>query len=223
MRNEFICELKSLCPYLEDEKLSKMADYYEELIITNEKLNLTAITAPKEAAKKHFADSLSAKDLIPQKAHVIDVGTGGGFPGVPLKIMRDDIKITLIDSVKKKTDAVREMAKNAGVDVNILCARAEEFEMRGQFDVCVSRAVASLPILLELCIPLVRLGGMFIAYKQADAEDIKGTSKAQKELGCQLAKKINIEDKVLLIFEKIAKTPSQYPRRYAKIKSKPLI
>ena len=223
MRNEFLTELISLCPFLDEKKAEKMADYYEELIKTNEKLNLTAITAPKEAAKKHFADSLSAKDILPQKAHVLDVGTGGGFPGVPLKIAREDIKLTVLDSVAKKVAAVEEMAKNAGVDIACVSARAEEYDMRGQFDCVISRAVAALPVLMELCVPLVRLGGMFIAYKQADAEDIKNTSKAQKELGCTLLKKIKTDDKVLLIFEKTAKTPSQYPRRYAKIKSRPLV
>lgn len=222
MRNEFISELSSLCPFLDDESISKMADYYEQLVKTNEKLNLTAITAPKEAAQKHFADSVSAKDLIPQKAHVLDVGTGGGFPGVPLKIAREDIKLTMIDSVGKKTEAVADMIKNAGIEAEVFCTRAEEFDRRGQFDAVVSRAVAALPVLLELCVPLVRLGGIFIAYKQADAEDIKHTQKAQKELGCVLAKKIPLDDKVLLVFEKTAKTPPQYPRRYAKIKSKPL-
>lgn len=202
-----------------------MADYYARLIKMNENINLTAITSPEDAAIKHFADSIAAERFIKKGAHVIDVGTGGGFPGVPLKIIRNDIKMTLMDSVAKKTDAVAEMCRGAGIDVKTVCERAEEAgksSLRGQFDAAVSRAVASLSVLMELCVPLIRKGGVFIAYKQAEAEDILDTKNAQRELCCALEEKLVRDGRALLVFRKTEKTPPVYPRRFAKIKKQPL-
>ena len=225
MNEIFLTELKKLAPRLTERQLEQCAAYYEALIRTNGQLNLTAITEPAPAAQKHFADSLAAADVLPPRAHVLDVGSGGGFPGVPLKIARPYVKMTLLDSVGKKTDAVRAMAASVGVDVVCVSGRAEELaraQGRGQFDAVVSRAVAALPMLMELCVPFLRVGGIFCAYKQKDAEDIAHAENARQTL--HLAEKDRVEygKNVVLVYEKTHKTPPEFPRRFAKIKKSPL-
>lgn len=201
---------------------NKMADYYAALIKLNEQINLTAITGPEEAAGKHFNDSLASLEYIPAGAKVLDIGTGGGFPGVPVKIARDDVSMTLMDSLAKKTNAVKSLCLQTGIDVNVVCARAEEaVNLRGHFDVALSRAVTSLPALLEISIPLIKKGGIFIAYKQADADDIKNISAAEI-LGAELTDTKRYGNKILLVFTKTKNTPDKYPRRYSQIKKNPL-
>ena len=159
------------------EQLAERFDRYAELLVDwNQKINLTAITAPDDIVIKHFVDSLlllKAYD-VPHGAKMIDVGTGAGFPSVPVAMVRDDIKLTLMDSLNKRINFLMELTNALGVDAACVHARAEEFgqkpEYREQFDVACARAVAHLRELSEYCLPFVRVGGIFAAYKGNDCD-----------------------------------------------------
>lgn len=223
-KETFLSRLLSLIPELDPACAEKMFEYHTALVRANAEINLTAITDPAESAVKHFYDSVTSSRFIKEKAHVIDVGTGGGFPGVPLKIMRSDLKMTLLDATEKKTRTVKTMCEDLCIEADVICMRAEDAgrgRYRGQFDAAVSRAVANLSALAEMCLPLVRRNGIFIAYKSPDAEDIKDTSFCE-ELGCVLEETFDYPDRRLLIFRKIEKTPDKYPRSFARIKKNPL-
>ena len=223
-KETFLSSLGSLLPEIDPNCAEKMFEYHAAVELANRSINLTAITDPGESAQKHFYDSVMASKFIKEKAHVIDVGTGGGFPGVPLKIMRPDLRMTLLDATEKKTKTVNSMCAKLGIDADVVCMRAEDAgrgKYRGQFDAAVSRAVANLSALAELCIPFVRKNGVFIAYKSQDAEDIKDTSFCD-ELGCTLEETFDYPGRRLLIFRKIEKTPDKYPRSFARIKKNPL-
>ncbi|MBQ7054823.1 MAG: 16S rRNA (guanine(527)-N(7))-methyltransferase RsmG, partial [Oscillospiraceae bacterium] len=160
-----------------DSEAAERFDLFAQLLIEKNKvLNLTAITEPDEVVIKHFADSLTALSMIdiPQGATVIDVGTGGGFPGIPLLIARPDIKLTMLDSTRKKLDFVGFAVEELGLSANILHARAEEAgqgELRESFDFAVSRAVAALNVLCEYCLPFVKQNGIFCAMKGSKGEE----------------------------------------------------
>ena len=220
----FLNKIISLVPDIDPACAEKMYEYHAAVTAANRSLNLTAITDPEESAEKHFFDSVTASAFINEKAHVVDVGTGGGFPGVPLKIMRPDLRMTLLDATEKKTAAVKSMCEELGIDVDIVCMRAEDAgrdRFRGQFDAAVSRAVANLSALAELCVPLVRRNGIFVAYKSSDADDIRDVSFCD-ELGCMLEETYDYPGRKLLVFRKIEKTPDKYPRSFARIKKNPL-
>ena len=222
--DRFIDKLNVLIPDLVPCAANKMAEYFSALMEINKNINLTAITDPEEAAEKHFFNSIAAADYIPSRAHIIDVGTGGGFPGIPIKIIRPDIKLTVLDATGKKVEAVRKLCDLTHIDAEAVCMRAEDAgrgKYRGQFDVVLSRAVASLPVLAELCIPLARKGGIFIAYKSSDAEDIRSMTFLEP-LCAEHAATAGGGDKKLLIFRKKETTPNIYPRPFAKIKKHPL-
>ncbi len=229
--SEFSSELKRLLmqanmPIAQD-ALDAMQLYYEDLVRTNEQYNLTTVTQPAEAAKKHFFDSLAPMDEIPQGAKLVDVGSGGGFPAVPLAAARSDLAVTAVESSQKKCDFIARASQEAGIRVNVVCGRVEELtRLRGIFDACVSRAVASLPVLLELCTPLLRVGGQFFAYKGDYAAELKASKNALQLLDMQHIDTITLMDGELshhvLVFQKMSKTPRQYPRRYALIKKNPL-
>lgn len=220
---------------LTDEQLNQLENYYRLLVSWNKKMNLTAITEPNEVAVKHFADSLSVFNYIdfPTGASVIDVGTGAGFPGLVLKIARPDIKLTLLDSLNKRLNFLREVIAVLGLDAKLIHARAEEggqnIDLRECYDFAVSRAVAQMNILCEYCLPYVRLSGSFIAFKGGEAdEEINRASKAIQTLG---GKKKNIYrfdlpdncgSRTLTVIEKVQPTPDKYPRLNGKIKAKPL-
>jgi 16S rRNA (guanine527-N7)-methyltransferase len=214
------------------EQAGLFEQFYELMLEKNNVTNLTRITAPAEAAQKHFFDSVSVLkyvDII-QNATVMDIGSGAGFPGIPLKIIRPDIRLTLLDSSAKKIGFVRDAAKKTGLHAEAVCARAEELAaqkpFREGFDIVLSRAVASLPVLLELCIPFVKKGGLFVAYKGADYEtELNESKNAIRQLN------IDIEDiflpytdrsHALIVFRKLAITPPIYPRKFATIKKKHL-
>ena len=157
---------------LSEEQIHKFEIYYQLLVEWNQKMNLTAITEPAEVAVKHMVDSLTAfeEQLFFSGASVADVGTGAGFPGVPLKLFRPDLQLTLIDSLQKRLNFLTAVIEAAGIkDVAVLHYRAEEAgqkkELREAFDFVTSRAVARLPVLCELCLPLVKIGGYFVALK----------------------------------------------------------
>ena len=214
---------------LSEEQLSKFDRYFHILTEVNEKFNLTAITEKREVYIKHFIDSiLPVKMLNSEK--VIDVGTGGGFPGVPLKILFPNIKLTLLEATQKKCAYLEYLCSELNIDAEIICGRAEDLgqndKYREKFDLCVSRAVARLNILSEYCIPFVKLNGKFIAYKGVYGEEEKEGEKAVLKLGGSINDiyKYNLDgaERCAVIINKISKTPPTFPRINAKIRKKPL-
>ena len=221
---------------LTEEQLSRFERYYELLIEWNQKMNLTAITEPREVAVKHMIDSLSAWDdsLFSPEASLVDVGTGAGFPGIPLKILYPGLKLTLLDSLNKRIRYLQTVVDELGLtDVRCIHARAEEAarqkEYREQFDIAVSRAVARLPILAEYCLPFVKKGGIFAALKGMQYEqEAQEARKALGMLGGQLAavhpvQLPGLEDKRAVIYvRKTGKTPVAYPRKAGTPEKNPL-
>lgn len=219
------------------EEINAFIKYKELLLEWNEKINLTAITDEKEIIYKHFIDSLliekiSEISLINKK--IIDVGTGAGFPGLPLAIMHKDLQVTLSDSLKKRIDFLRKVTTELQLTNTQCCeGRAEDlgkdpFHREG-YDFVVARAVSKLPVLLEYTIPFVKMEGFFIAYKGPEYEfELKESEKALKELGAELYKTYNFKieefamERNILLFKKIYKTPSKYPRRAGMPIKKPL-
>ncbi len=209
--------------------------YEEELISWNARMNLTSITDKDDIRAKHFSDSLSiamAFDLASGPVSVLDIGTGAGFPGIPLKIKYPNIDLTLVDSTKKKTEFLEHVVASLGLEcVSVVNKRAEELGdgMKEKFDLVVSRAVADLNVLSELCLPYVRVGGMFIAMKAKDAaEEATRSQKAIKELGGELSRIIKADvpgleaERNLVIIKKVAPTPAKYPRRSGMPAKRPL-
>ena len=218
---------------LPTENVPALLRYWELLAEKNKVMNLTAITDPDEATRLHFLDSaalLSLEDL--RGKSVVDVGTGAGFPGLPLKILEPSIRLTLLDAQRKRVDFLREVGADLGLeDVEYVHGRAEEFaqERREGFDLGVSRAVAALPVLAELCLPLVKPGGKFLAMKSVDTgEELNAAGRAVSLLGGRLEKPINYVisgtdiPRRLVILTKIEETPKKYPRTFAKIRKNPL-
>jgi 16S rRNA (guanine527-N7)-methyltransferase len=209
--------------------------YYKFLEEKNQVMNLTAITGEKEVAELHFLDSLALRTFVDfTDARVIDIGSGAGFPGLPLKIAEDTIVLTLLDAQQKRIRFLQELCTKIGcADVTCLHARAEEaaFDdtMREQYDYCVSRAVARLNILSELCLPFVKVGGIFIAMKGVDSdEEIREAKNAVKTLGGKVEK---VSDYVIpgtdvthraVVIRKVTHTSPGHPRRFAKIQKSPL-
>ena len=218
---------------LNDNQLKQFERYYELLTEWNEKINLTRITEPDEVALKHFADSLTLlKNVeIPKNSTIIDVGTGAGFPGIPLKISRPDISLTLLDSLNKRLGFLGEVCSELGIKAELVHSRAEDGGKdklyREKYDFAVSRAVARLNILSEYCLPYVKVGGSFIAMKGPElTEELNEAKNALKILGGKINKvnKFKLEDsgRTIVIINKIKQTPKSYPRHSSKIKSKPL-
>lgn len=210
--------------------------YFHLLIAWNEKMNLTAITDAREVAIKHMIDSLSCYDpgVFVAGCSVVDVGTGAGFPGIPLKIYRPDIKLTLLDSLNKRLLFLREVVDQLGLaGVEVVHARAEEAgrmrERRECYQVAVSRAVARLNVLAELCLPLVAVGGYFVALKGAQyEEEAAAAARAIGLLGGEVAavrpvKLPELADKRAVIYiKKATSTPLSFPRRPGLPEKKPL-
>lgn len=219
-----------------DEICEKLASLTDELLRVNAHTNLTAIKEPSDIAAKHYADCLFAEDLIPSGAALADIGCGGGFPTLPLAIARPDIKITAIDSTAKKIAFVQSAADTLGLsNVTATTGRAEAFarrrEYRERFGVVISRAVAALPVLAELCLPFVRTGGIFIAMKGTGADDeLAAASGAIAKLGGKVSDMravslVSGEETLarkLIVIKKTSRTPEAYPRDYSKISKKPL-
>ena len=207
--------------------------YGELLLKTNKVMNLTAITEPKDVATLHFLDSAALLTLADLKGKtVVDVGTGAGFPGMPMKILEPSIQLTLLDSLGKRITFLQEVCDNLGLtDVQCVHARAEEFaaEHRQSFDFAVSRAVANLSVLGELCLPLVKPGGYFLSMKSVESgQELEAAKKAIQILGGRVERTADyqipgtdVTHRVIFI-KKIAETPKKYPRPFAKIKKNPL-
>ena len=219
---------------LTDVQLRQFDLYAAELIAYNEKVNLTAITAPDEIVTKHFVDSLAllGQITVPEGASLADVGTGAGFPGMALLIARPDLRVTLMDSVNKKLEFLRQLSIKLELDPEIVHIRAEDAgrdpKYREHFDCVTARAVSQLNKLAEYCVPLVRPGGTFAPLKAPLTDEEAETGKlAAGKLGCRLLeiKRYQIpggDGREVLIFEKRSHTPSDYHRPGAKIYKTPL-
>jgi len=225
----------SLSCYLSQKICEKFIVLAEIMLEENEKYNLTAITAPDKIALLHFADSVTLAGHLKEGASIVDVGCGAGFPTLPLAIVRPDLRITAIDSTAKRVNYVNETAAKLGLtNVTAIAVRAEDFgkaDGREKFDYATARAVAALPILLELCLPLVKVGGELLAMKGKNAEyELSASKKAISLLGGKLKgveeiKLVGDGDGALhpiIKVSKISKTPISYPRAYAQISKKPL-
>ena len=218
---------------LDTSKAEPLARFADLMLQKNEVMNLTRITEPVAVAQLHLLDSAMLVNFADFRGKtVVDVGTGEGFPGMPLRILEPDFDLTLLDSLGKRVDWLKETCDTLGLSrVACVHARAEEFAAgkREAFDLVTSRAVANLQILAELCLPLVKVGGQFLAMKSVDSEPEIATAKnAIKTLGGRIAK---VEDYTiptsdvthrLVIIEKLSPTPARYPRAFAKIKKAPL-
>ncbi len=222
--------LQELGLELPAEAVGRMCRFGRALLDQNQVMNLTAITDPVQVARLHFLDSLTLLTLADLSGkRVIDVGCGGGFPGVPLKLACPGLELTLLDSLGKRMAWLQETLPPMGIEARCVTARAEEYalQVREQYDYAVSRAVARLDILCELCLPFVRVGGAFLAMKGAGAEqELRQAARAVELLGGRLERtKVFHQDGVchsVAVIRKIRPTPPQYPRRFAKIKQRPL-
>ncbi len=218
---------------LTQEQYDAFTVYGEFLVEYNKRVNLTSITEPGEIWKKHFLDSVYPLRYVtlPEGAKVIDVGTGAGFPSVPMGIYRRDLKITMLDSLQKRLVFLEQLAQKTGLeDWNCVHGRAEDVgnlpEYREQYDVATARAVAALPVLCEYCMPFVQVGGLFLALKGPN-ESASDAQHAINVLGGtvedEISYRLGEEERKLVVIRKISQTPTNYPRKSSRIKQKPLI
>lgn len=221
---------------LSETQTDQFMQYLSLLLEWNEKMNLTAITDPVEVVQKHFIDCISVLPHLNLKGSetIIDVGTGAGFPGVPLKIASPALQVTLLDALQKRLTFLDTLTQSLQLsDVTLVHSRAEDGgqnpQLREQFDLCVSRAVANLAVLLEYCLPFVKVGGRLAALKGPDAaQEIAQAENALQTLGGKVMAVIPITiphtdlQHQLVLVEKVAPTPQRYPRKAGKISKKPL-
>ena len=216
---------------LPEETVDRLTAFGEAVLEKNRVMNLTAITDPAQAAELHLLDSLTLLKVVPLAGKsLLDVGTGAGFPGVPLKLAEPSLRLTLLDSLQKRMHWLETEALPAlDLEARFLTGRAENFAAanRGAFDVAASRAVARLNLLCELCLPYVRIGGCFLAMKGAQAEEeLTEAAKAIRILGGRWERTETFEiggaAHSVLVIRKTADTPLQYPRPWSRIRQKPL-
>lgn len=213
---------------LTKEKVSKFETYFSMLVEWNQKFNLTAIVEQNEVYEKHFIDSLISEKYVDFAGKtLLDVGSGAGFPGIPLAINHPDLTVTLLESNGKKVIFLNEVVKVLDLkNVNIVQSRSEEF--KGEFDFVTARAVKQLNILLEICSHLIKVNGYFLSYKGNATNEIKEAKKAIDKLNLEMAGEYKYElpeskdKRELIVLKKIAKTPNKYPRSYSEIVNKPL-
>jgi len=230
-----IFQQNGLETYITEENIHKFYDLTVKMVETNKVMNITALTTMDKIVPLHYADCVKAAALIPQKATVADIGCGGGFPILPLAIVRPDLNLVGIDSTEKKVRYVQNTANELGLSVNAISGRAEDLakrdEYRDKFDVVISRAVARLNVLDELCMPFVKIGGQFIALKgAAGQEELNEAINGIQKLGGQLLSTDEYslftadgeEKRVMVRIDKISATPKEYPRAFGAIKKKPL-
>ena len=239
-KSEFISKLSTaferngLGKLLSVQKSEQFFALTERLLEENEKYNLTAITDPDMIILNHYVDCAALAAKLPKGARIIDVGCGAGFPSLPIAILRDDVMITPLDSTAKKIGFIKSTAEKLDLrNITPIASRAEEYALKSResFGVAISRAVARLNILDELCIPFVKVGGRFIAMKSSKGEE--EYTEAQNgiiKLGCALKQKESFDfsfesieiTREIYVFEKKSQTPKQYPRNYSQICKKPL-
>ena len=217
---------------LTEKQLSQFVRYYQLLVEWNEKMNLTAITEPEEVVQKHFVDSLSCLETgLLKSGKVIDVGTGAGFPAIPLKIACPDLEMVLLDSLQKRLIFLEEVIKELGLEnVSLIHSRAEDAgqkeKFREQFDVCIARAVAPMNVLSELCLPFVKIGGYWIAMKGSRGEEeLELAKNSISILGGKTRQFITtkIDGHTVISVEKVEKTPKKYPRKAGMPSKNPLM
>ncbi len=219
---------------LSENQYKQFYDYMNLLIEWNQKINLTAIIDPEEIIRKHFVDSLTILPYIEKNQKIIDIGTGAGFPGIPLKIVRPETNFTLLDSLNKRILFLEEIIKELNLEkIEAIHGRAEEYininNKREKYDIAVSRAVAELPTLLEYLLAYVKVGGKCICMKGPKAmEEIEKSKKAIDVLGGKIEKIENIQingglDRNIIIIKKIKNTPEKYPRKAGKPSKEPIV
>lgn len=234
-KKEMLSKLADINVELSESKIRNFFTYMEMLVEWNQKINLTAIVEMTDVIDKHFVDSLTISQYLKENARIIDVGTGAGFPGIPLKIARDDLQIDLLDSLNKRVNFLNEVINTLQLkNINAIHSRAEDeaikSEKREKYDIAVSRAVANLPVLLEYLLPFVKLNGACICMKGANIEEeLQSSKKALKELGgvIEAIHKFNLPGtdatRNIIIVRKIANTPPQYPRKAGTAAKNPII
>ena len=222
---------------LTDQMAEQLYRYYELLVEWNSFMNLTGITEFEEVVQKHFVDSLSIVKVknMNEVDNLIDVGTGAGFPGLPLKIVFPNIQVTLLDSLNKRIDFLNEVIRQTGLEnIETIHGRAEDFAKPGLkrevYDLCVSRAVANLATLSEYCLPYVKVGGMFIPYKSGEIdEEVKGSKKAVKVLGGEIEDVVKFElpgtdiGRSFVKIHKVKNTAKKYPRKAGMPSREPIV
>ncbi len=219
---------------LSEEKYNKLSTYKKFLLDWNQKINLTAITEDEEIWLKHFIDSCTLDHYISNNSKIIDVGTGAGFPSVPLKIIKEDIDLTLLDSLNKRIDFLKILCENLKIDnVTFVHGRAEDIahedEYREKYDITVSRAVANLSTLSEYCLPFVKKNGVFLCMKAGNVEkEIEDGKNAIMELGGEIEKidkfllPDGVTERTIIVIKKISNTKNIYPRKAGTPSKKPL-
>ena len=222
--------------FVNPESIEKLHELSGIFLRANRMMNLTSLRDERSVIAYHFADCISAARSFPKNSSVIDVGSGGGMPALPLSIVRPDLKITALDATAKKTAYIERAAKELGLNnVSVITGRAEEVaftDLRGTFDCATARAVAQLRILLELCVPLIKVDGRFVAMKGKQAkEELHNAKNAISALSCSLSYEWHgyltdldgaQSERAIMVFEKREKTDAVYPRKYAMILKKPL-
>lgn len=228
-KQEFFEELEKLGINLTNDQIDKLARFYQLLVTWNEKINLTTIIKEEEVYLKHFYDSLTLIKVVDlrQPLTILDVGTGAGFPGIVLKIVFPNLKITLLDSLTKRINYLNEIIKELNLhDIETVCSRCEEYTKinREKYDLVVARAVSHLKILSEMIIPTVKVNGYFIAMKANLNDELEKTIPMLKKLNSELKEikefSLPIENskRTLVVMKKNAKTALLYPRKYSEIK-----
>ena len=228
-KQEFLEELAKLGINLNNDQIDKLARFYQLLVTWNEKINLTTIIKEEEVYLKHFYDSLTLIKVVDlrQPLTILDVGTGAGFPGIVLKIVFPNLKITLLDSLTKRINYLNEIIKELDLhDIETVCSRCEEYTKinREKYDLVVARAVSHLKILSEMIIPTVKVNGYFIAMKANLNDELEKTIPMLKKLNSELKEikefSLPIENskRTLVVIKKNAKTALLYPRKYSEIK-----
>lgn len=233
-KNLLIAEAERFQISLSELQISQFLDYYDLLVETNKVMNLTTITEFPDVVRKHFMDSLSVQKVIDmnQIISMIDVGTGAGFPGIPIKILYPHLKVTLVDSLGKRVRFLEQVVEKLNLEhVNCIHSRAEDLarnrDYREKYDLCVSRAVANLAVLAEYDLPFVKKGGCFVSYKSADSEEeIEQAKRAIHILGGKIEKVDTFElydmGRSIVKIKKTKPTPAIYPRKAGTPSKKPL-
>ena len=204
--------------------------YYKLLVEWNQKFNLTTVTEREKVELLHFKDSVLPSNLIPNKSKLLDIGSGAGFPAIPLKIVRDDLDITMVDSVNKKITFLDEVISSLKLTgIRAIHKRVEDLDKKQKYDVVTSRAVAALNILVEYCLPYVKVGGFMLAYKSMEiSQELDNAKKAIDILGGRVEKieKIELDEEItrsFVVIRKVKESPSGYPRGGNKPRLKPIV